>query len=133
MEGVPPDYDYEKIECYMQGLRDYIKFIKRGYARTTHLTSLDIRNKRITRDSALKMLEEFEGKRPHALDLFLEYTGLTEDEFYEIAISHKLDNVSSAINIQIGPKPPDLDQWTRHPEFSGLDKGAALAKWRSER
>ena len=28
VENVPPQYDYEKIECYMQGVRDYIKFIK---------------------------------------------------------------------------------------------------------
>ena len=47
VENVPPEYDYEKIECYMQGVRDYIKFIKRGYSRTTHLVSLDLRNKRI--------------------------------------------------------------------------------------
>lgn len=27
VEGVPPEYDYEKIECFMQGVRDYIKFL----------------------------------------------------------------------------------------------------------
>ena len=31
VEGVPPEYDYEKIECFMQGVRDYLKFLKRGY------------------------------------------------------------------------------------------------------
>ena len=29
VENVPPEYDYEKIECYMQGVRDYIKYLKR--------------------------------------------------------------------------------------------------------
>jgi N-acetyl sugar amidotransferase len=133
VEGVPPGYEYEKIECYMQGLRDYIKFIKRGYARATHLGSIDIRNNRIDRDKALKIVEEYEGKRPYALDLFLEYTGLSETEFYEIAVSHKFDGVATQVNVTIGPKPPDLDQWTRHPGFSGVDKGVALSKWRSER
>ena len=28
VENVPENYDYEKIECYMQGVRDYIKYIK---------------------------------------------------------------------------------------------------------
>ena len=28
VENVPLKYNYEKIECYMQGVRDYIKFIK---------------------------------------------------------------------------------------------------------
>ena len=133
VEGVPPGYDYEKIECYMQGLRDYIKFIKRGYARATHLGSIDIRNNRITRESALKIVEEYEGKRPYALDLFLEYTGLTEDEFHEIAVSHKLSAVSELVDVKIGVKPPDLDKWMRHPPLPSIDKGVALAKWRSER
>lgn len=131
VEGVPPGYDYEKIECYMQGVRDYIKFIKRGFARTTHLTSIDIRNNRITRDSALTMVKEYEGKRPHALDLFLEYTGLTEVEFYEIAISHKLDAVSTTTDIIIGKRPPDLDQWQRHPGLSSAEKDSAVALWKS--
>ena len=29
VEGIPEEYDYEKIECMMQGVRDYIKYIKR--------------------------------------------------------------------------------------------------------
>ena len=36
VEGVAPTFPYEKIECYMQGVRDYLKFIKRGYSRTAH-------------------------------------------------------------------------------------------------
>ena len=52
VEGVPPEYDYEKIECFMQGVRDYIKYLKRGFGRTTHLVSIDIRNGRKTRDEA---------------------------------------------------------------------------------
>src|SRR6185369_10240658 len=49
VEGVPPQYDYDKIECFMQGARDYIKFLKRGYGRTAHLTSIDVREGRISR------------------------------------------------------------------------------------
>ena len=50
VEGVPPQYDYEKIECMMQGSRDFIKYLKRGYGRTTHLASIDIRNNRLKRE-----------------------------------------------------------------------------------
>ena len=28
VEGIPEQYNYEKIECIMQGSRDYIKFLK---------------------------------------------------------------------------------------------------------
>lgn len=120
VEGVPPGYEYEKIECYMQGVRDYIKFIKRGYARTTHLTSIDIRNGRISRPEALKLVQEYEGQRPHALDLFLEYTGLNEVEFMEIAVSHKLMDTPSVVSISIGKKPDDFEMWQRWP---GIEKG----------
>lgn len=88
VEGVPPEYDYEKIECQFQGIRDYLKYIKRGYARTTHLTSIDIRNGRMEREQALQLIHQYEGKKPASLEVFLEYLGLTEKEFNDIAISH---------------------------------------------
>ena len=28
VEGIPPEYDYEKIECMMQGMRDFLKYSK---------------------------------------------------------------------------------------------------------
>jgi N-acetyl sugar amidotransferase len=88
VEGVPGEYDYEKIECAMQGVRDYLKFIKRGYGRTAHLASIDVRNGRLTREEAMKLLAEHDGKRPASLDVFLKYTGLTEEQFMEIATRH---------------------------------------------
>src|SRR5688500_17996802 len=78
VENVPPQYRYEKIECYMQGVRDYIKYIKRGYSRPSHLASLDIRNHRMTREEAMDLVAKYEGKRPPSLDLFLNFIGLTE-------------------------------------------------------
>ena len=61
VENVPKNYTYEKIECYMQGVRDYIKYLKRGYSRPTHLSSLDLRNKRISK-KCVKNIKNFEGK-----------------------------------------------------------------------
>ena len=37
VEGIPQEYNYEKIECMMQGIRDYIKFLKRGGKFITHV------------------------------------------------------------------------------------------------
>lgn len=132
VEGVPPEYDYEKIECYMQGVRDYIKFLKRGYARTTHLTSLDIRNGRKTREESLQLVEEFEGKTPHALKLFLEYTGLTEPEFMEVVEKHKLLEFADQPILQIGKKPDDFDSLMRHPAMNIGDSQEMLRQWREE-
>ncbi|MBN1824267.1 MAG: N-acetyl sugar amidotransferase [Endomicrobiales bacterium] len=114
VENVPPGYKYEKIECMMQGVRDYIKYIKRGYTRPTHLASIDIRNKRMTRDEALELIKKYEGKRPPSLDIFLGFVGLTEEEFVQIAASHavspwKYDHSKTGL----GVKTHDFDKWCK--------------------
>lgn len=90
VEGIPPEYGYEKLECMFTGVRDYLKYIKRGLGRTAHLTSLDIRNKRLTREEAMKLTEQYDGKRPASLDLLLKFLEMTEDEFTQIAMSHQV-------------------------------------------
>ena len=88
VEGIPPEYDYEKIECYMQGVRDYIKYIKRGFGRTSHLVSIDIRNGRLSRKEGLQLVEKYDGKRPKALDFFLKMVDISEDKFYDYVFNH---------------------------------------------
>ncbi len=90
VEGVPPEYNYEKIEDMLQGVQDYLKFIKRGYGRMSHLASIDIRNGRLTREQGLALVNEWEGKRPKSLDVFLHWMGLSELEFNAIAIRHAI-------------------------------------------
>lgn len=115
VEGMPWDlYPYEKIECSMQGTRDYIKYLKRGYSRVTQMTALDSRQGLITRDNADSLINQYEGKRPPSLDLFLEYVGLTEDEFNTIVDAtvvppHKPDHNT----IENAPKTWDYDRWYR--------------------
>jgi N-acetyl sugar amidotransferase len=123
VEGVPPQYAYEKIECYMQGVRDYLKFSKRGYGRTAHLASIDIRNGRITREEGMKLLEEYDGKRPASLDLFLDYVGITEDEFVDIAMQHWVEPwVPDLVQIKRGKPLHDHRQWDRTFELINQEK-----------
>jgi len=85
VEGMPPGkYSYEKIECYMQGVRDYLKYLKRGYSRVTQMTALDIRNGRMERQEADQLVAQWEGKKPPSLRLFLEYLEMSEEEFNKI-------------------------------------------------
>lgn len=88
VEGVPREYGYEKIECALQGVRDYLKFIKRGMGRTNHLACIDIRNGRLTRDEAVELAEKYDGRRPASLDVFLRILDITEQQFNEIAMQH---------------------------------------------
>ena len=67
----------------MQGTRDYIKFLKRGYSRISQNMAYEIRNKNISEEKAKKLIKE-EGKKPHSLEVFLEYVGLQEEEFKDI-------------------------------------------------
>lgn len=131
VENVPPDYNYEKIECYMQGVRDYIKYIKRGYTRPSHLASLDIRNHRMTREEGLKLVEGYEGKRPPSLDLFLKFIGLTEAEFNEIAMSHMVSpHQHHPEKIEEGKKMHDFDQWSQE---GAMSREEALKQWNASR
>ena len=131
VENVPPGYEYEKIECYLQGVRDYIKYIKRGYTRPCHLASLDIRNRRMTRDEAMTMVRGYEGRRPPSLEIFLDYVGLTEEEFAEVALSH---GVSPYRHDRSKEKPGkrlhDFDQWFRREPMPRDEALRQLDRWR---
>lgn len=131
VENVPPEYNYEKIECYLQGVRDYIKYIKRGYTRPSHLTSLDIRNHRLNRDEAMKIVEKYEGKRPPSLDIFLQYIGLTEDEFNEIAMSHCVSPYKhDPSSITQGEKTHDFGKWPTYGIMPREEALKQLDRWR---
>lgn len=88
IESAFPGPTYEKIECMFTGIRDYIKFLKRGFSRITHLTTLDIRHGRISREQALEYVKKLEGRKPASLAVFLQYIGMTEDDFHEIVAMH---------------------------------------------
>jgi N-acetyl sugar amidotransferase len=114
VEGVPPEYSFEKIECFMQGVRDYLKYLKRGYGRTAHLTSLDIRHKRMTRQEADALVRQYDGKRPASLDLFLDAVGIDEEEFMEIAMTHVVSPWQPDLaQIEYGKPLHDHDQFNR--------------------
>lgn len=114
VEGVPQEYDYEKIECFMQGVRDYLKYLKRGIGRTNHLVGIDIRSGRMSREEGLRLMREHDGKRPASLDLFLDFVGINEEEFEEIARQHVVaPNTWPNEPLPHGEKPWDFDQWDR--------------------
>jgi N-acetyl sugar amidotransferase len=134
VENVPKEYDYEKIECYMQGVRDYIKYIKRGYTRPSHLASIDIRNNRMDREDAMALVDQYEGKRPPSLDLFLDFIGLTEDEFLEIAKSHIVSPHEHRQElIQTGEKMHDFDKWSKDGKMDRKDALEQLANWQKRK
>jgi len=131
VENVPPGYNFEKIECYMQGVRDYIKYIKRGYTRPSHLASIDIRNDRLSRDDGLALIDEYEGKRPPSLDLFLDFIGLNEAEFLDVAMGHGVSPYEhNPSQITPGKRLKDFDQWSRDGAMPREDAEVLLERWK---
>ncbi|MBM3517330.1 MAG: N-acetyl sugar amidotransferase [Alphaproteobacteria bacterium] len=126
VEGIPPEYDYEKIECFMQGIRDYLKYLKRGFGRTTHLTAIDIRNGRLERERAIELVERYDGRRPASLDLFLRYLDLSEAEFYDIVRQHTVAPHAFPDPAEIEAAnwaPKDFAQWSRIVGERERDRG----------
>ena len=116
VEGVPVDINDhgEKIECFMQGTRDYIKYLKRGYARVSQINAFHVRSGRMSSEEAAAMNAEFDGRKPGSLQVFLEYMGLTENEFNQIVGQmvippHKpdFDGIPDAAQVW------DFEQWYR--------------------
>ena len=133
VEGVPPEFNYEKIECYMQGVRDYIKYRKRGYSRVSHLMALELRKGAINKEGAEKLISEFEGKRPASLDLFLNMLGLSEKEFEEIIQKHRVEPWDDKVMVQIGKKPHDFDNWQAKPALTNKESQKIVESFRNGR
>lgn len=112
VEGIPPEFGYEKVECMFTGVRDYLKFIKRGLGRTAHLATIDIRDGRMTREEGMKLLKKYDGKRPASLDVLLKFLGISEEEFMRIALSHQVAPYKhDPSKTEKGKKLWDQDLW----------------------
>lgn len=123
VEGMPWEkYNYEKIECYMQGMRDYIKYLKRGYSRVTQMTALDLRAGKMTKEEADYLIEKYEGRKPPSLEIFLDYLDLTEEEFNQIVLKTVVPPfVPQFDSMEPAKKTWDFNKWYREikiPDFS---------------
>ena len=68
------------------GVHDYMKFVKFGYGRASDHTSDDIRTGYMSREDGIGMVQKYDHIKPQFdLECWLEYTGMTEDEFDQIA------------------------------------------------
>lgn len=115
VENLHPRYHYEKVECFLQGTRDYLRFIKRGYSRTAQRANIDIRNGVLTRDEAKRMIH-YDAQRPGSLEVIIEYLGISEDEFNDIALSHQIyPHVHDPAAVRPAQKKlDDHDLWAEH-------------------
>jgi N-acetyl sugar amidotransferase len=112
VEGIPDQYGFTKRECNFNGVRDYLKYIKRGFGRTTQLTTDDIRAGVMDRETAVELIKANDGKKPASLKPFLDFIKMGEEEFNEIAKSHAVSPWKvDPVDLPEGDKLPDQDEW----------------------
>ena len=116
MESAPSSVntEYAKIECWMQGTRDYIKYLKRGYSRVTQIVNFEIREGRMSIEEGKKLIKKYDGNKPYSLELFLDYMGIEEEEFNEIVKKQIVPPHDPDISkIPMGKKMSDFNEWYR--------------------
>lgn len=77
--------DYENCDMEFIDIREHFKWLKFGYGRTTDQVNIDIRNGLLSRESALEIVNERDGKvsKKH-IEEFCEFVGITLTQFKTI-------------------------------------------------
>lgn len=81
--------NYENLDNHQHGIHDYFKFLKFGFSRATDIACLHVRRGRITRQDAIEIVRERDGKFPwtylgKSLSDILEPLDMSVDEFIKI-------------------------------------------------
>jgi N-acetyl sugar amidotransferase len=76
---------YNSIDDKTDGFFYYTRWIKFGVGRAMMDSAQEIRNQHITKEEGIALMSRFEGEYPERFEKeFLEYIGMTRDEFFEI-------------------------------------------------
>jgi len=81
--------NYENLDNHQTGIHDYFKFLKFGFSRATDIACLHVRRGRITRQDALEIVRQRDGKFPwtylgKALSDILEPLNMSIEEFVKV-------------------------------------------------
>ena len=73
-------------DMHENGIHDWLKFVKFGYGRGTDHACKDVRSGAMTREKAIEMVERYDPVKPRKdLERWLDYVGMSEEEFDEVA------------------------------------------------
>ena len=116
VEGLPNQFSMEKMECRVNGIRDWLKYIKRGFGRTAQSVAREIRLGKMTKEEGRVLVDKFHAKKPKSLDYFLKIMNISEEEFMKISLQHQISpwDYDSSI-VTEGEKLHDQDSWEDTP------------------
>jgi imidazoleglycerol phosphate synthase cyclase subunit len=85
----PFDRTYRRMsnldDMHENGVHDYLKYVKFGYGRCTDHCCKDIRSGKLSRGQAIELVNHYDPVRPRDLYRWLDYAGMSEEEFDRIA------------------------------------------------
>jgi len=81
--------NYENLDNIQTGIHDYFKYLKFGFCRVSDLASLHLRRGRLTREQAMVIVRERDGKFPwtylgYPIDVILDQIDMRLEEFIQI-------------------------------------------------
>ena len=88
-----PNYEFDRTyrnmsnldDIHENGVHDYMKWIKFGYGRCTDHATKDIRAGKFDRNEGLRLINKYDHVKPSDLGRWLDYVGMSEDDFDNIA------------------------------------------------
>jgi len=90
---------YASLDDRIDGFHYYLSFIKFGIGRATSDAAHEIREGHITREEGVKLVRRYDGEFPNKhFKEFLDYTELTEKQFWEIADSFRSPHLWEKVN-----------------------------------
>jgi N-acetyl sugar amidotransferase len=85
-------------DMFENGVHDYMKYIKFGYGRATDHACYDIRLGKMSRQEGIEMVRKYDHIEPSDLNFWLEFVGMSKEEFYEIADKFRDERVWKKVN-----------------------------------
>lgn len=74
--------NHENLDEATYYIHDYLKYVKFGFGRATDHAGIDIRNGRMNRDEACRLVRQYDGRYPKRhLEVFLRHYNMTKEEF----------------------------------------------------
>lgn len=85
---------YASLDDKIDGFHYYLMFIKFGIGRATSDAAHEVRDGHLTREEAAALVGRFDGEFPKKhYQLFLEYCGITEQEFWDVVDSWRPEHM----------------------------------------
>ena len=85
---------YASLDDRLDGFHFYLGFIKFGIGRCTSDAAHEVRDGHILREEAVALVRRYEGEFPNKhFDEFLEYTDITEDQFWQVVDSWRQPHI----------------------------------------